>query len=110
MSALDECGRGDYVEMCDEIDQLRALNEELEGQLDYLRTGCMKLTRDELIRKITEVGEESWNAGLWLDRKVAPYRSAAEQWNYLCVIHTKYADVFEVIRDLQELDRLRAKQ
>ena len=40
--------------------------DEAEEKLAYLAAGCLKMTRDELIQKITEIGSARWKAGSWL--------------------------------------------
>jgi len=54
----------------DEIDSLRLRLDEAEEKIAFLGAGCLNLTREELIQRITAVGPERWKAGHWLNQRV----------------------------------------
>ena len=55
--------------MTDTIESLRARLDEAEEKITFLEAGCMNLTRDELIQRITAVGPARWKAGVyWQER------------------------------------------
>jgi hypothetical protein len=53
----------------DEAKSVKACLDEAEEKLAYLSAGCLNMTRDELIRKITEVGSARWRYGQWLSER-----------------------------------------
>lgn len=44
--------------------------DEAEAKLAYLAAGCVRLSRDELVQKITEVGSARWSAEPWLQSRM----------------------------------------
>lgn len=54
---------------------LQARLDEAEEKLASLETGCMKLTREELIQRITAVGPARWKAGHWLSVQRAKWEA-----------------------------------
>lgn len=52
--------------------------DEAEEKIAFLSAGCVRMSRDELIAKITEVGPERWKAGVWISEQ----RNEAYQRGY----------------------------
>jgi hypothetical protein len=53
--------------------------DEAEAKIAYLLAGCVNMTRDELIQKISEVGSARWSAEPWLQtRMTAAYQLGIE--------------------------------
>jgi hypothetical protein len=78
----DETGSGlvhlaaDWLEaLMAERDALRRRVDEAEEKIAYLGAGCMKLTREDLIQRITAVEPTRWQAGRWLDAQLEPIRA-----------------------------------
>ena len=53
--------------------------DEAEAKIAYLIAGCVNMSRDELIQKISEVGSARWSAEPWLQtRMTAAYQLGIE--------------------------------
>jgi len=44
--------------------------DEAEEKIAFLASGCLRMTRDDLIAKITQIGPERWKSGSWLDERL----------------------------------------
>jgi hypothetical protein len=62
-----------------EVGAQRALLEELQEKIAYLRTGAYHASRNALYARISRVDSAEWNAGHWLDSKIQPYRTQISQ-------------------------------
>lgn len=57
--------------------------DEAEAKLAYLAAGCVRMSRDELIQKITEVGSARWSAEPWLQSRMQDaYQRGIESVTY----------------------------
>lgn len=61
------------------VQRLTLLTAEQGEKLDYLARGCLNLSRDDLIQRITAVGTQQWKAGSWSDQLTKPLRDRITQ-------------------------------
>lgn len=77
------------------MEQQNARLDEVMEKLSAIRAGCVNLTREELIERITSVDAEEWKAGHWITNRLAPLQArvaelealgtvyvAPDNWNY----------------------------
>lgn len=54
--------------------------DEAEAKIAYLAAGCVNMSREELIQKITEVGAARWSAEPWLQSRMQDAYQRGIEW------------------------------